>query len=73
MPGVVEALRAKIGRPAVVRIEIDERGRAISVTIVSGLDDPALRDEVREQLAAASYIPARCNGVDCPDTLTLRL
>jgi hypothetical protein len=73
MPGLLEGLRAKIAGHAVVRIELDERGRALSITIVSGLDDPALREEIRAQLAGASYIPARCNGVDCPDTLTIRV
>jgi hypothetical protein len=72
MPGMLDALRAKIPAHAVVRIELDEHGRPLSITIVS-IDDPAQRDALKADLAAASYIPARCNGLDCAETLTLRI
>jgi TonB family protein len=72
MPGMLEALRSRVSGHVVVRVAVDEHGRATSVVIVSGIDDPALRDEVTRTLLAASYIPASCNGLDCAATVELR-
>jgi TonB family protein len=72
MPGMLEALRSRLSGHVVVRVAVDERGRATNVVIVSGIDDPALRDEVTRTLLAASYIPASCNGLGCAATVELR-
>lgn len=73
MPGMVPALRAKIGGHATVRIDVDEHGKPVSVTIVSGLDDPALRSAILQMLMTATYIPARCSGLDCEELMTLTI
>ena len=73
MPGMVPALRAKIGGHAVVKIDVDEHGKPVSVTVVSGLDDPALRSTVLQMLMTATYIPARCSGLDCEELMTLTI
>lgn len=73
MPGMVAALRAKMAGHATVRVDVDEHGRPIGVTIISGLDDPATRSAILQMLNAATYIPARCNGLDCAETMTLML
>lgn len=73
MPGTLEALRARLnGHAVVVRVDVDEHGRATAVLIVSGIDDPALRDEVTRSLLAAGFIPASCNGLGCAATVELR-
>jgi outer membrane biosynthesis protein TonB len=72
MPGMLDALRTRLNGHVVVQVAVDERGHATSVTIVSGIDDPALRDEVTRTLLAASYIPASCNGLGCAATVELR-
>jgi hypothetical protein len=72
MPGMLEELRSRIAGHAFVRIAVDERGHATSVVIVSGIDDPAVREDVTRTLLAATYIPASCNGLGCPATLELR-
>lgn len=73
MPGMLPALRAKIGGHAIVKIDVDEHGKPVSVTIVSGLDDPALRSSIVQLLMTATYIPARCSGLDCEELMTLTI
>lgn len=73
MPGMVPALRAKIGGHAIVKVDVDEHGKPVSVTIVSGLDDPALRSAILQMLMTATYIPARCSGLDCEELMTLTI
>ncbi|HYZ15416.1 MAG TPA: hypothetical protein VE591_03400, partial [Candidatus Acidoferrum sp.] len=72
MPGMLEGLRSKISGHAFVRVAVDERGHATSVVIVSGIDDPTVREDVTRTLLAATYIPASCNGLGCAATLELR-
>ena len=67
-PDIVADLAAGAHGHAVVRILVDEHGRAEQVTVVAG----ALDDATRALLAAATYIPARCNGLDCEGEATLR-
>jgi len=56
----------------VVRVTVDENGRATSVDFVREPADPAQRDELRARLLAAHFIPAACNGLRCAGVLTLR-
>jgi hypothetical protein len=56
----------------VVRIAVDENGRAVSVDFVRAPADPAQRDELRSRLLAAHFIPAACNGLRCAGTVELR-
>jgi hypothetical protein len=56
----------------VVRISVDENGRATSVDFVRAPADPAQRDELRTRLLAAHWIPAACNGLRCAGTVELR-
>lgn len=72
MPGMLEGLRSKIAGHAFVRVAVDERGHATSVVIVSGIDNPSVREDVTRTLLAATYIPASCNGLGCAATLELR-
>lgn len=56
----------------VVRITVDENGRATAVEFVRAPADAALRDELRTRLQAAHFIPAACNGLRCAGTVELR-
>jgi hypothetical protein len=56
----------------VVRVTVDENGRATSIEFVRPPSDPAQRDELRARLLAAHFIPAACNGLRCAGTLELR-
>ncbi len=56
----------------VVRIAVDENGRATAVDFVRAPADPAQRDELRARLLAAHFIPAACNGLRCAGVLVLR-
>jgi len=55
-----------------VRIAVDENGRATAIEFVRGPADATLRDELRTRLLAAHFIPAACNGLRCAGTLELR-
>lgn len=67
-PSTYSDLGARIHDHAVVDVTVDEHGRALSVTVVSG----SLDDAARALLASVSYIPARCNGLDCEGKARLR-
>jgi len=56
----------------VVRIAVDESGRATSVEFVRAPADTAQREELRSRLLAAHFIPANCNGLRCTGTVELR-
>ncbi|HEX3549085.1 MAG TPA: hypothetical protein VHT53_01845 [Candidatus Elarobacter sp.] len=56
----------------VVRITVDENGRATAIDFVREPSDAAQRDELRARLLAARFIPAACNGLRCAGTVTLR-
>jgi len=56
----------------VVRITVDENGRATSIEFVRAPADAAMRDELRTRLLAAHFIPAACNGLRCAGTVELR-
>ena len=56
----------------VVRITVDENGRATSIEFVRAPTDPAQREELRTRLLAAHFIPAACNGLRCAGTVELR-
>jgi TonB family protein len=70
-PGEVARLRARLGSPVHVRIDIDENGRATEVRFVHPLADPDLAAEVRTTLLAWRYVPADCNGLHCDGTLEI--
>ena len=61
----LDDLRATLGSFAIV-IEVDEYGRAQDIEFIRPLSDPSLRDAVVARLMAARYIPAQCDGLDCP-------
>jgi hypothetical protein len=56
----------------VVRITVDENGRATSIEFLRPPADAALRDELRTRLLAARFIPAACNGLRYAGTVELR-
>jgi hypothetical protein len=56
----------------VVRVTVDENGRATSIEFLRAPSDPAQRDELRARLLAAHFIPAACNGLRCAGTVELR-
>jgi hypothetical protein len=56
----------------VVRITVDENGRATSIDFVRGPADASAREELRTRLLAAHFIPAACNGLRCTGTVELR-
>lgn len=72
-PTLLAALGAQVAGHAAIVVDVDERGRAIAVESISGIADGALREALRRLLLTASYIPARCNGLDCAGTVRLAL
>jgi hypothetical protein len=70
-PGELARLRARLGSPVHVRIDVDENGRAVEVRFVHPLADPDLAAEVRTTLLAWRYVPADCNGLHCDGTLEI--
>ena len=56
----------------VVRITVDESGRATSIEFVRAPADTAQREELRTRLLAAHFIPANCNGLRCTGTVELK-
>jgi hypothetical protein len=56
----------------VVRITVDESGRATSIEFLRAPADAAQREEVRTRLLAARFIPANCNGLRCTGTVELK-
>jgi multidrug efflux pump subunit AcrA (membrane-fusion protein) len=56
----------------VVRITVDESGRATSIEFVRPPADAAQREELRTRLLAAHFIPANCNGLRCTGTVELK-
>ena len=56
----------------VVRITVDESGRATSIEFVRAPADTAQREELRTRLLAARFIPANCNGLRCTGTVELK-
>ena len=56
----------------VVRITVDESGRATSIEFVRAPADTAQREELRTRLLAAHFIPANCNGLRCSGTVELK-
>jgi hypothetical protein len=56
----------------VVRVTVDESGRATSVEFVRAPSDTAQREELRTRLLAAHFIPANCNGLRCTGTVELK-
>jgi hypothetical protein len=56
----------------VVRITVDEGGRATSIEFVRAPADTTQREELRTRLLAAHFIPANCNGLRCMGTVELK-
>jgi hypothetical protein len=56
----------------VVRITVDENGRATSIEFLRPPADASQREELRTRLLAARFIPAACNGLRCAGTFELR-
>jgi hypothetical protein len=56
----------------VVRITVDESGRATAIEFVRAPADTAQREELRTRLLAAHFIPANCNGLRCTGTVELK-
>ncbi|GAC1659523.1 MAG: hypothetical protein NVS4B13_04550 [Candidatus Elarobacter sp.] len=56
----------------VVRVTVDENGRATAIDFVRSPADAMQRDELRARLLAARFIPAACNGLRCAGTVELR-
>jgi hypothetical protein len=71
-PAARSALFSGVSGSFVVRVSVDENGRAVAVDIVAGPADAALRDELRTRLLAGHFIPAACNGLRCSGTVVLR-
>jgi hypothetical protein len=71
-PAARSALFSGVSGSFVVRVTVDENGRAVAVDFVRAPADPALRDELRTRLLAGRFIPAACNGLRCSGTVELR-
>jgi len=56
----------------VVRITVDESGRATSIEFIRSPADAGQREELRTRLLAAHFIPANCNGLRCTGTVELK-
>lgn len=55
-----------------VRITVDENGRATSIEFLRPPPDAVLREELRTRLLAARFVPAACNGLRCAGTVDLK-
>jgi hypothetical protein len=71
-PSDAADVRALLGGPASVRIDVDETGQATGVRFVSPVPDPQIEAAVRDKLLSLHYVPADCNGLHCDGTLELR-
>lgn len=56
----------------VVRIGVDENGRATSIDFVRSPADAAQREELRSRILATRFTPASCNGLRCAGVVELR-
>jgi hypothetical protein len=72
-PSEVAEIRALVGGPARIHVDVDETGQATSVRFISPIADPQIAQAVRDKLLALHYVPADCNGLHCEGTLELRL
>ena len=70
-PSIRSALVA-VGAGFVVRVTVDENGRATALEFMRSPPDATLREELRAKLLAARFIPAACNGLRCAGTVELR-
>lgn len=70
-PSARGALFGGIAGPYLIRITVDETGRATAVEFVRAPADPGATAELRSRLMAARFIPAACNGLRCAGTLEL--
>jgi hypothetical protein len=61
-----------VGSGFVVRVTVDENGRATAIEFMRAPPDATLREALREKLLAARFIPAACNGLRCAGTVELR-
>jgi hypothetical protein len=68
---VVDTLHAQLGQHFHIRIRIDESGHATEIQFLEPVDDPAVAESVRLQLARLHYVPADCNGLHCEGVLEL--
>lgn len=71
-PAALQAIRARLGGRFVISVNVDESGRATSVSFLTPLADPSIADDIRARLMALTYVPAECNGLPCDGTLEIR-
>jgi hypothetical protein len=71
-PSDAADVRALLGGPARVRVDVDETGRATDVRFISPISDPQIEAAVRDKLLSLHYVPADCNGLHCDGTFELR-
>lgn len=67
------ALRSRLAARDVVRIRVDESGRATDVQFVRFNGDESARSDLREALLGLRYLPAECDGMRCEGSIELRL
>ncbi len=72
MPSALAEIRALLGGPARIRVNVDETGQATVVEFVVPVSDPQIERAVRAKLLALHYVPADCNGLHCEGTLELK-
>lgn len=70
--GAVARLRAQY-HGAVVRVEVDEDGRATRVTVEGTHLDADARATIEKTLSEIRYVPAECNGLRCAASLELKV
>lgn len=67
------ALRSRLAPHDVVRIRVDESGRATDVQFVRFNGDESARSDLREALLGLRYLPAECDGMRCEGSIELHL
>jgi hypothetical protein len=70
--GAVTQLRAHY-HGAVVRVDVDEEGRATKVTVEGTHLDADARAAIEKTLSEIRYVPAECNGLRCAASLELKV
>ena len=68
--GALNDLRSKYRFSATITVSVDEAGHATKVIFPNSVPAEA-RSEIEKRLTALHYVPAECNGLRCPASLSI--
>ncbi len=70
--GSLSDLRSRYHFAATITVNVDENGRATKITFPNAVPADA-RPEIEKRLTSLRYVPAECNGLRCPASLSIVL